>query len=52
MSADLDYYRRRLEAERDLARSAANAYVAALHEELAVLYEKMIDALEAPPEAS
>jgi hypothetical protein len=52
MSADLDYYRRRLEAERNLARSAADANMAALHEELARLYEKMINALERPPAAA
>lgn len=52
MSADLDYYRRRLEAERDLARLAADAKVAALHQELASLYEKMISALEPPPAAA
>jgi len=41
VSADLDYYRRRLEAERDLAHSAGDADMAALHEELASLYERM-----------
>ena len=52
MSADLDYYKRRLEAEREMASSAANAEIAALHQELAELYHKMIEALEAPaPEA-
>jgi hypothetical protein len=42
---------RRLEAERDLARWAVNGDMAALHEELASLYEKMINALEPPTEA-
>jgi len=51
VSADLDYYRRRLEAERDLAHSAGDADMAALHEELASLYEKMINALEPSTEA-
>lgn len=52
MSADLDYYKRRLEAERDLVSKAASEEIAALHEELASLYERMINALEAPPEAA
>ena len=47
-SSDVAYYRRRLEAERELVRAAANAEIAALHEELATLYEKMIAALEGP----
>ena len=52
MSADLDYYRRRLEAERELISSAADAEIAALHRQLAELYEKMIEALEGPREAA
>lgn len=53
MSAlDLEYYKRRLEDERNLVRTSANAEIAALHEELAQLYEKMINVLEAPPEAA
>jgi len=43
---------RRLEAERDLARRAVNGDMAALHEELASLYEKMINALEPPAETA
>lgn len=46
---DLDYYKRRLEDERNMVRSASTADIAALHEELAKLYEKMINALECPP---
>lgn len=49
MSADLEYYKRRLKAERDLVSTAASAEIAALHEELAELYEKMIKVLEGPP---
>ena len=50
MSAlDLEYYKRRLEDERTLVRTAASAEIAELHEELARLYEKMINALEGPP---
>lgn len=49
MSADLEYYRRRLEDERNLVRAAAHAEIAALHEDLANLYEKMIKALERSP---
>ena len=52
MSADLNYYKRRLEAERGLVSKAASEEIAALHKQLAELYEKMINALEAPPEAA
>jgi hypothetical protein len=49
MSAfDVEYYRRRLGEERKQAAAAADAKIAALHEELATLYEKMIEALEGP----
>ena len=49
MTSDLAYYKRRLEAERELVKAAASAEIAALHEEIAGLYEKMISALEGPP---
>ena len=52
MSADLNYYKRRLEAERDLVSNAASEEIAVLHKQLAELYEKMINALEAPQEAA
>jgi hypothetical protein len=50
MSAlDLEYYKRRLDDERNLVRTAASSEIAELHEELARLYEKMINALDVPP---
>lgn len=43
MSNDTEYYRERARAERALATDAAQANVAAIHAELASLYEAMID---------
>ena len=42
-SEDADYYRQRAQAEREQARSAANANVAEIHDELARLYEALIE---------
>jgi len=47
-STDVAYYRRRMEAERERARTATNPATAQLHGELADLYQKMIEVFEAP----
>lgn len=41
-SVDLDYYRRRAEAERALAKESGRTSVAAIHEELAQQYEALL----------
>lgn len=46
---DVAYYRRRLKEERKLAKSATDPAAAKGHEQVAALYQKMIDAFE-PPE--
>jgi hypothetical protein len=47
-ASDVEYYRQRALAERQLAKAARDAKVAELHEELASLYQRMLDALEGP----
>ena len=47
-SSDIEYYRQRASAERQLAEAARDAKIAELHEELASLYQRMLDALEGP----
>ena len=42
-SSDIDYYRQRAAAERELAKSANRANVAEIHEELARLYEALVE---------
>lgn len=44
--SDVAYYQRRLQKERELAKAATNADVAKAHDEVAILYQKMLDALE------
>ena len=41
--SDLEYFQKRAEAERLLARSAAHANVAAIHEELAEAYDTLVE---------
>lgn len=43
VSHDLEYYRQRAVTERALAREASRADVAAIHEELATLYQALVD---------
>lgn len=45
---DVEYYKRRLAEEHELVRTAKDPKIAALHEELAGLYEKMLSALDGP----
>jgi len=40
---DVEYYRARAEAERRLAADSTNADVAAIHEELAIQYEALVE---------
>lgn len=42
-SADVAYYRRRAAAERELAKASDRANVAEIHEELARLYEALVE---------
>ena len=42
-SDDISYYRERAEAERTRAKSSSNAEIAEIHEELARLYEALIE---------
>lgn len=49
MSNDTEYYRERARVERALAAHAAQANVAAIHAELATLYEAMIGQPELRP---
>ena len=44
--SDVAYYHRRLREERELAKTATDPAVVKVHEEVAALYQKMIDALE------
>jgi len=46
---DVTYYRRRAETERRLAAESENADVAAIHEELAVQYEALVNRAELRP---
>jgi len=48
---DVEYYRERAATERDRAKSAAQPKIAAIHLELASLYERLIElkVQEAPP---
>lgn len=48
-SHDLEYYRDRAAAERKLAELAENPNVAAIHEELALQYEALIEQAERRP---
>ena len=48
-SSDVEYYRQRAEAERQLARDSRRADVAAIHEELARQYEALVDRAELRP---
>ncbi len=50
MSDDTEYYRQRANAERALAQEAAKANVAAIHEELARMYDALVDHPELQPE--
>lgn len=50
MSDDLNYYRRRLDEELQAAAVATCERTRVLHEELARLYAKMLDALERSPQ--
>jgi hypothetical protein len=42
-SVDVEYYRQRAAAERELARASDRANVAEIHEELARLYDALVD---------
>ena len=46
---NLEYYRRRAATERRLAKSAASAALAQLHEQLAEAYEAYVAEIEARP---
>lgn len=46
---DVDYYRARAQAERRLAAAAENSDVAAIHEELAIQYEALVERAELRP---
>jgi len=43
LQSDIEYYRRRAAAERELARAAERANVAAIHQELAYKYEALAE---------
>ena len=45
---DIEYYRRRAETERTLASSAASQEAAAVHDELAERYERLVRAAKRP----
>ena len=47
--SDVEYYRQRASAERELARDAERADVAAIHEELARQYEALVNRAELRP---
>jgi hypothetical protein len=40
----IDYFRKRAAAERELAKAAAEKYIARIHEQMAEHYEALIDA--------
>ena len=46
---DVDYYRARAAAERRLAEASENANVAAIHEELAIQYEALVERADLRP---
>jgi hypothetical protein len=48
-SSDVEYYRQRASAERELARDAHRADVAAIHEELARQYEALVNRADLRP---
>ena len=48
-SSDVEYYRHRASEERELARDARRADVAAIHEELARQYEALVNRAELRP---
>ena len=48
-SSDVEYYRQRASAERELARDARRADVAAIHEELARQYEALVNRADLRP---
>ena len=47
--SDVEYYRQRANAERELARDAGRADVAAIHDELARQYEALVNRAELRP---
>jgi hypothetical protein len=46
---DVEYYRARAQTERRLAQASENADVAAIHEELAIQYEALVEQAELRP---
>ena len=48
-SLDVEYYRQRASAERELALQSERANVAAIHDELARQYEALVDRAELRP---
>ena len=48
-SADVEYYRRRAREERERAKQASQAKVAAIHEELARQYDALVEHAELRP---
>lgn len=48
-SSDVEYYRQRASDERELARDAQRADVAAIHEELARQYEALVSRADLRP---
>jgi hypothetical protein len=48
-SVDVEYYRQRAAAERELASQSERANVAAIHDELARQYEALVDRAELRP---
>ena len=48
-SSDVEYYRQRASAERELARDAERADVAAIHEELARQHEALVNRADLRP---
>ena len=49
MTTDTDYYRQRAATERELAKDAERADVAAIHEELARQHEALVNRAELRP---
>ena len=47
--SDVEYYRQRASAERELAKDARRADIAAIHEELARQYEALVNRAELRP---
>lgn len=50
-SEDISYYRQRAEAEREHAKNSSRAGIAEIHEELARLYDALIEHSELRPRA-